>query len=42
MTPVFEAAYQQHRKKFNSDLDGHWNEYGHEVVGKAVFEYIVR
>ena len=34
--PIFVADYRAHQKRFNSYVDGHWNEYGHEVVARAL------
>lgn len=33
---VFRKDYKVNKKKFNYECDGHWNEYGHEIVAKEV------
>lgn len=37
--PMFED-YMKNKKKFNSEIDGHWNEYGHEFVSNVLYEYL--
>src|SRR5215470_2181644 len=34
--PVFAAAWQAHRQRFEHVSDNHWNEHGHAVVGHAI------
>lgn len=36
----FDEDYRLHRKKFNSDYDNHWNEYGHYVASKVITDYL--
>ena len=36
LDPVFAADWQAHHRRFNPHSDGHWNEYGHEVVAQAL------
>lgn len=37
---VFEDDYHQNRKRLTFINDGHWNEYGHEIVARVASEYI--
>ena len=37
--PVFMGDYRAHGKRFNFDTDGHWNEYGHELVARTIYNY---
>lgn len=37
---VFEDNYQQNKKRFTFIHDGHWNEYGHEILARTASEYI--
>jgi hypothetical protein len=30
------AAYELNNRRFNSEYDGHWDEYGHEFVAAQV------
>jgi hypothetical protein len=32
--------FEKYNRKFNSNIDGHWNEYGHEVVANVLFEHL--
>jgi lysophospholipase L1-like esterase len=38
LTQVFEEDYRRNRKAFNSQVDYHWNEYGHRLVGETIAE----
>ncbi|MEX0751906.1 MAG: GDSL-type esterase/lipase family protein [Xanthobacteraceae bacterium] len=38
--PVFAAHWAAHRRRFDFDTDGHWNEQGHAIVGNAIAERI--
>jgi hypothetical protein len=40
LTPLMEDDYRVRGKKFNSEIDGHWNEYGHRFVANAVLDYL--
>lgn len=40
LTAVFEHDYAQNKKKFNADIDFHWNEYGHQVVADTVYKFL--
>jgi lysophospholipase L1-like esterase len=37
---VFAEHWAVHRRRFNFETDGHWNELGHAVVGAAIAERI--
>lgn len=34
---LMEEDYKTNRKKFNSEVDSHWNEYGHQVVANILY-----
>ena len=36
MHPIFLDDWQLNRKKFNSEYDSHWNEYGHSLIAKTL------
>lgn len=38
LTSAMQKDYQRNSEKFNSDLDFHWNEYGHQFVADEVFK----
>jgi GDSL-like Lipase/Acylhydrolase family len=40
LTDAFLADYRQNHKKFDFNVDGHWNERGHEVVARALTRYL--
>ncbi len=40
LTPLMVEDYRANGRKFSSDLDGHWDEYGHGFVANAVYEYL--
>ncbi len=40
--PIFKSDYMLHQRKFNPENDGHWNEYGHHVVARALYDEIMR
>lgn len=37
---TFSANYNQYSIKFNSDLDYHWNSYGHAIVAKEINNFL--
>ncbi|MBN2000776.1 SGNH/GDSL hydrolase family protein, partial [candidate division KSB1 bacterium] len=41
LTDIFAQDFQINHKRFNSDLDGHWDEYGHQVVARALYDEII-
>lgn len=42
LTDPFFSDFQQNRRRFNSEIDGHWNAYGHEVVAKAMEDFLLK
>lgn len=38
MHPIMQLDWQKKKNKFNWEYDGHWNEYGHRIVFKALNE----
>lgn len=42
LTPLMLKDYQCNKKKFNSEIDQHWNEYGHEFVANVLYEYFIK
>lgn len=40
LTSAMKASYDKNQVPFNSDLDGHWNEYGHQFVFEQIRELI--
>lgn len=42
LIPLMEKDYQINKTKFNSELDGHWDEHGHEFVAHVLFDYLNR
>ena len=40
LTPLMLEDFRANGKKFTSELDGHWNEYGHEFVADAIYDYL--
>jgi hypothetical protein len=40
LTSCMYHDYQVNSIKFNSETDGHWNEYGHKFVSKILYEYL--
>ncbi len=39
-TEVMRQDYQHNKRKFNSDVDGHWNDYGHKFVAEFLYDYL--
>ena len=37
---IFIKNYKINNKKFNFNIDHHWNEKGHEVVFKTIKKYL--
>jgi len=37
---TFSSNYNQYSIKFNSDLDYHWNSYGHAIVAEEISNYL--
>lgn len=42
LTLPMENDYKKNQIKFNSDIDGHWNEYGHSFVYKQILKHITK
>lgn len=40
LTPYMLEDFQKNGKRFESDYDSHWNEYGHEFVANVLYEYL--
>ena len=40
LIPFMKEDYRTSKIKFNSDLDGHWNEYGHKFVADILYDYL--
>ncbi len=40
LTEYMYQDYKVNELKFNSELDGHWNEYGHKFVADVLYEYL--
>ena len=36
LNDVFLEDYLINKRQFNSDFDGHWDQYGHQVVSQAL------
>ena len=41
LSSLMEADYQQNQKPFNSEVDWHWNEYGHQFVAKTLYNHLI-
>lgn len=37
---IMHNDYIKYKKKFNFELDGHWNEYGHYIASDALYSYL--
>ena len=42
LTESMKEDFIKNGRKFNSELDGHWDEYGHEFVAKVLNEYLLK
>jgi hypothetical protein len=40
LTLPMQQDYAKNRQRFNSELDNHWNEYGHEFIANLLYEYL--
>jgi hypothetical protein len=40
LTEEMKNDFEEHNRKFNSETDGHWNEYGHEFVAEVLSKYL--
>jgi len=41
LTKSMEQDFIWNKRKFNTEIDGHWNEYGHEFVAKTLYNYFI-
>lgn len=41
LTPYMLANFQINGKRYETDYDGHWNEYGHEFVANVLYKYLL-
>jgi hypothetical protein len=41
LAAAFAADFVKHGKPFNSEVDYHWNEHGHRVVGRVVADWVI-
>jgi len=42
LTDDMKIDYQINKQKFNSEIDGHWNEYGHGLVADVLYNYLTK
>ena len=40
LTSFMEEDFRDNKTRFNSDIDGHWNEYGHKFVATILYKYL--
>jgi hypothetical protein len=40
LAPLMERDFRVNKIRFSSELDGHWDEYGHEFVANVLHEYL--
>lgn len=40
LSSYMENDYKKNGRKFNSEIDSHWNEYGHQFVAKILVNYL--
>lgn len=40
LTPAMAEDYRKNKKRFETDYDGHWAEYGHQFVANELFKYL--
>lgn len=41
LAPLMDHDYKVNNKKFNSEIDNHWNEYGHAFVANVLYDYLL-
>lgn len=42
MTEIFINDYNKHHKRFEENIDWHYNQYGHRIVGEAASSFLIR
>jgi len=42
LTDPMKEDFIKNGRKFNSELDGHWDEYGHEFVANILIDYLLK
>ena len=40
LAPLMQADYRKNQQRFNSKIDWHWNEYGHQFVAETLYTYL--
>ena len=40
LTEPFWQDFQENKRRFNSELDGHWNEYGHSIAAQQIADFL--
>jgi hypothetical protein len=40
LTKPMKQDFEKHNTMFNSELDFHWDEYGHRFVSNVLYEYL--
>jgi hypothetical protein len=41
LIPLMSEDYRSNEKRFDSELDAHWNEYGHQFVSKVLYKQLM-
>ena len=40
LTEPFWQDFQENKRRFNSEIDGHWNEYGHGIAAQQIEDFL--
>jgi hypothetical protein len=40
LTEPFWQDFQKNKRRFNSEIDGHWNEYGHGIAAQQIEDFL--
>ena len=40
LTPLFIENYEKNGKRFDNELDMHWNDYGHQLIADHIINYL--
>ena len=40
LTEPMQKSYSKNRRKFNSEYDDHWDEYGNEFVANEIYNFL--